>query len=44
MKFGISYKHQNPRPWRGERSEHRLLSDRVGFDYLWEVSDFCDTQ
>ena len=46
MKFGIFYEHQNPRPWQGERSEHRLLkdaleqvelADRVGFDYVWEV-------
>ena len=44
--FGIFYEHQNPRPWQGERSEHRLLkdaleqvelADRVGFDYVWEV-------
>jgi alkanesulfonate monooxygenase SsuD/methylene tetrahydromethanopterin reductase-like flavin-dependent oxidoreductase (luciferase family) len=46
MRFGIFYEHQNPRPWRDERSEHRLLhdaleqieiADRVGFDYVWEV-------
>ncbi len=46
MRFGIFYEHQNPRPWEGERSEHRLLkdaleqveiADRVGFDYVWEV-------
>lgn len=46
MRFGIFYEHQNPRPWREERSEHRLLkdalgqvelADRVGFDCVWEV-------
>jgi alkanesulfonate monooxygenase SsuD/methylene tetrahydromethanopterin reductase-like flavin-dependent oxidoreductase (luciferase family) len=46
VRFGIFYEHQNPRPWRAERSEHRLLkdaleqvelADRVGFDYVWEV-------
>jgi alkanesulfonate monooxygenase SsuD/methylene tetrahydromethanopterin reductase-like flavin-dependent oxidoreductase (luciferase family) len=46
MRFGIFYEHQNPRPWEGERSEHKLLkdaleqvelADRVGFDYVWEV-------
>jgi alkanesulfonate monooxygenase SsuD/methylene tetrahydromethanopterin reductase-like flavin-dependent oxidoreductase (luciferase family) len=46
MRFGIFYEHQNPRPWRDERSEHRLMkdaleqieiADRVGFDYVWEV-------
>src|SRR5919201_4127647 len=46
MRFGIFYEHQNPRPWRDERSEHRLmkdaleqveLADRVGIDYVWEV-------
>jgi alkanesulfonate monooxygenase SsuD/methylene tetrahydromethanopterin reductase-like flavin-dependent oxidoreductase (luciferase family) len=46
MRFGIFYEHQNPRPWKAERSEHRLmkdaleqveLADRVGFDYVWEV-------
>jgi alkanesulfonate monooxygenase SsuD/methylene tetrahydromethanopterin reductase-like flavin-dependent oxidoreductase (luciferase family) len=46
MRFGIFYEHQNPRPWEGERDEHKLfkdaldqveLADRVGFDYAWEV-------
>jgi alkanesulfonate monooxygenase SsuD/methylene tetrahydromethanopterin reductase-like flavin-dependent oxidoreductase (luciferase family) len=46
MRFGIFYEHQNPRPWEGERSDHKLLhdaleqieiADRVGFDYVWEV-------
>jgi alkanesulfonate monooxygenase SsuD/methylene tetrahydromethanopterin reductase-like flavin-dependent oxidoreductase (luciferase family) len=46
LRFGIFYEHQNPRPWREERSEHRLLkdaleqvelADRVGFDCVWEV-------
>jgi alkanesulfonate monooxygenase SsuD/methylene tetrahydromethanopterin reductase-like flavin-dependent oxidoreductase (luciferase family) len=46
LRFGIFYEHQNPRPWREERSEHRLLNDaleqveladRVGFDCVWEV-------
>jgi alkanesulfonate monooxygenase SsuD/methylene tetrahydromethanopterin reductase-like flavin-dependent oxidoreductase (luciferase family) len=46
VRFGIFYEHQNPRPWEGERSDHRLLkdaleqveiADRVGFDYVWEV-------
>jgi alkanesulfonate monooxygenase SsuD/methylene tetrahydromethanopterin reductase-like flavin-dependent oxidoreductase (luciferase family) len=46
MRFGIFYEHQNPRPWSGDRSEHKLLkdaleqvevADRVGFDYVWEV-------
>ena len=46
MRFGIFYEHQNPRPWTGERDEHRLLkdaldqieiADRVGIDYAWEV-------
>jgi alkanesulfonate monooxygenase SsuD/methylene tetrahydromethanopterin reductase-like flavin-dependent oxidoreductase (luciferase family) len=46
MRFGIFYEHQNPRPWRAERAEHRLLkdaleqvqlADRLGFDYVWEV-------
>jgi alkanesulfonate monooxygenase SsuD/methylene tetrahydromethanopterin reductase-like flavin-dependent oxidoreductase (luciferase family) len=46
VRFGIFYEHQNPRPWEGERSEHRLLkdaleqvelADRLGFDYVWEV-------
>ena len=46
MRFGIFYEHQNPRPWEGERDEHRLLkdaleqieiADRVGIDYVWEV-------
>jgi alkanesulfonate monooxygenase SsuD/methylene tetrahydromethanopterin reductase-like flavin-dependent oxidoreductase (luciferase family) len=46
VRFGIFYEHQNPRPWRAERSEHGLLkdaleqvelADRVGFDYVWEV-------
>jgi len=46
MRFGLFYEHQNPRPWKGERSEHKLLkdaleqvelADRVGFDYVWEV-------
>ncbi len=46
MRFGILYEHQNPRPWEGERSEHKLLkdaleqvvlADRLGFDYVWEV-------
>jgi alkanesulfonate monooxygenase SsuD/methylene tetrahydromethanopterin reductase-like flavin-dependent oxidoreductase (luciferase family) len=46
VRFGIFYEHQNPRPWQGERSEHRLLNDaleqveladRLGFDYVWEV-------
>ena len=46
MRFGIFYEHQNPRPWEGERDEHRLLkdaldqieiADRAGFDYVWEV-------
>jgi hypothetical protein len=41
LRFGIFYEHQNPRPWREERSEHRLLkdaleqvelADSVGFD------------
>jgi alkanesulfonate monooxygenase SsuD/methylene tetrahydromethanopterin reductase-like flavin-dependent oxidoreductase (luciferase family) len=44
--FGIFYEHQNPRPWSGERAEHRLLkdaldqvelADRVGFDHVWQV-------
>jgi alkanesulfonate monooxygenase SsuD/methylene tetrahydromethanopterin reductase-like flavin-dependent oxidoreductase (luciferase family) len=46
LRFGIFYEHQNPRPWRGERSDHRLLkdaleqvelADSVGFDCVWEV-------
>jgi alkanesulfonate monooxygenase SsuD/methylene tetrahydromethanopterin reductase-like flavin-dependent oxidoreductase (luciferase family) len=46
LRFGIFYEHQNPRPWREERSEHRLLkdaleqvelADRVGFNCVWEV-------
>jgi len=46
MRFGIFYEHQNPRPWEGERDEHKLykdaldqveLADRAGFDYAWEV-------
>jgi alkanesulfonate monooxygenase SsuD/methylene tetrahydromethanopterin reductase-like flavin-dependent oxidoreductase (luciferase family) len=46
MRFGIFYEHQNPRPWTGERSEHRLLkdaleqveiADRGGFDHVWQV-------
>jgi len=46
VRFGIFYEHQNPRPWVGERSEHKLLkdaleqvelADRLGFDYVWEV-------
>ncbi len=46
MRFGIFYEHQNPRPWAGERDEHKLLkdalkqveiADRVGIDYVWEV-------
>ena len=46
MRFGIFYEHQNPRPWEGDRAEHKLmrdaleqveLADRVGFDYVWEV-------
>ncbi len=46
MRFGIFYEHQNPRPWEGERDEHRLfkdaldqieIADRAGFDYVWEV-------
>ncbi|MEA2400292.1 MAG: hypothetical protein QOK00_695 [Thermoleophilaceae bacterium] len=46
MRFGIFYEHQNPRPWRQERSEHALLkdalaqvelADHLGFDYVWEV-------
>ncbi len=46
MRFGIFYEHQNPRPWEGERDEHKLLkdalaqieiADRAGFDYVWEV-------
>ena len=46
MRFGIFYEHQNPRPWRSERSDHRLLkdaleqvelADSVGFDCVWEV-------
>src|SRR4051794_40803785 len=46
MRFGLFYEHQNPRPWREERAEHRLLkdaldqvelADRLGFDYAWEV-------
>ncbi|MBA3263182.1 MAG: LLM class flavin-dependent oxidoreductase, partial [Thermoleophilaceae bacterium] len=46
MRFGIFYEHQNPRPWKQERSEHALLkdalaqvelADRLGFDYVWEV-------
>jgi alkanesulfonate monooxygenase SsuD/methylene tetrahydromethanopterin reductase-like flavin-dependent oxidoreductase (luciferase family) len=46
MRFGIFYEHQNPRPWEGERDEHKLfkdaldqieIADRVGFDYVWEV-------
>jgi alkanesulfonate monooxygenase SsuD/methylene tetrahydromethanopterin reductase-like flavin-dependent oxidoreductase (luciferase family) len=46
MRFGLFYEHQNPRPWREERSEHRLLkdaldqvelADKLGFDYAWEV-------
>jgi hypothetical protein len=41
LRFGIFYEHQNLRPWREERSEHRLLkdaleqvelADSVGFD------------
>jgi hypothetical protein len=44
VRFGIFYEHQNPRPWREDRSEHRLLkdaleqvelADRVGFDCVW---------
>jgi alkanesulfonate monooxygenase SsuD/methylene tetrahydromethanopterin reductase-like flavin-dependent oxidoreductase (luciferase family) len=46
VRFGIFYEHQNPRPWEGERADHKLLkdaleqveiADRVGFDYVWEV-------
>jgi alkanesulfonate monooxygenase SsuD/methylene tetrahydromethanopterin reductase-like flavin-dependent oxidoreductase (luciferase family) len=46
VRFGIFYEHQDPRPWEGQRSEHRLLkdaltqvelADRLGFDYVWEV-------
>src|SRR5918996_4722704 len=46
MRFGIFYEHQNPRPWNGGRSDHKLLTDaleqieladRLGFDYVWEV-------
>ncbi len=46
MRFGIFYEHQNPRPWQGERDEHKLfkdaleqveIADRAGFDYVWEV-------
>jgi alkanesulfonate monooxygenase SsuD/methylene tetrahydromethanopterin reductase-like flavin-dependent oxidoreductase (luciferase family) len=46
MRFGIFYEHQNPRPWDGDRDEHKLfkdaldqveLADRAGFDYAWEV-------
>jgi alkanesulfonate monooxygenase SsuD/methylene tetrahydromethanopterin reductase-like flavin-dependent oxidoreductase (luciferase family) len=46
MRFGIFYEHQNPRPWEGERTDHKLLhdaleqieiADRVGFDHVWEV-------
>ena len=45
MQFGTFYEHQLPRPW-GPDDEHRLLhealdqvelSDRLGFDYVWEV-------
>ena len=44
MKFGGFYEHQLPRPWTKD-SEHTLLknaldevelSDRSGFDYVWE--------
>jgi alkanesulfonate monooxygenase SsuD/methylene tetrahydromethanopterin reductase-like flavin-dependent oxidoreductase (luciferase family) len=46
MRFGLFYEHQNPRPWKEERAEHRLLkdaldqvelADKLGFDYAWEV-------
>jgi alkanesulfonate monooxygenase SsuD/methylene tetrahydromethanopterin reductase-like flavin-dependent oxidoreductase (luciferase family) len=46
MRFGLFYEHQNPRPWEGDRSDHRLLkdaleqvelADRLGFDCVWEV-------
>jgi len=46
VRFGIFYEHQNPRPWEGERTDHRLLKDaldqveiaeRAGFDYVWQV-------
>ena len=46
MRFGIFYEHQNPRPWAGDRDEHKLfkdaldqleIADRAGFDYAWEV-------
>jgi alkanesulfonate monooxygenase SsuD/methylene tetrahydromethanopterin reductase-like flavin-dependent oxidoreductase (luciferase family) len=46
VRFGIFYEHQNPRPWEGQRDEHKLMrdaldqieiADRVGFDYVWEV-------
>src|SRR3954465_9710137 len=46
MRFGLFYEHQNPRPWKEERAEHRLmkdaldqveLADELGYDYVWEV-------
>src|ERR671916_1692420 len=46
MRFGLFYEHQNPRPWEGERADHKLLidaldqielADKLGFDYVWEV-------
>jgi alkanesulfonate monooxygenase SsuD/methylene tetrahydromethanopterin reductase-like flavin-dependent oxidoreductase (luciferase family) len=46
VRFGIFYEHQNPRPWKGDRADHKLfrdaleqveIADRVGFDYVWEV-------
>jgi alkanesulfonate monooxygenase SsuD/methylene tetrahydromethanopterin reductase-like flavin-dependent oxidoreductase (luciferase family) len=45
MKFGIFYEHQLPRPWSAD-DEYRLLqdslaqvelSDKLGYDYVWEV-------
>lgn len=45
MQFGTFYEHQLPKPW-AQGDEHRLLhealdqvelSDRLGFDYVWEV-------
>src|ERR671916_2409565 len=46
MRFGLFYEHQNPRPWEGERTDHKLLkdsleqielADRLRFDTVWEV-------
>jgi alkanesulfonate monooxygenase SsuD/methylene tetrahydromethanopterin reductase-like flavin-dependent oxidoreductase (luciferase family) len=46
VRFGIFYEHQNPRPWKHERTDHQLLrdaleqvelADRVGIDFVWQV-------